>query len=136
MRSGAVWAQQAKLLPSDGAVEDSFGISVALLGDTALVGAWGDSDQGIYSGSAYVFVRSGAVWAQQAKLLPSDGAASDLFGGSVALSGDTALVGGATQRRPGVILRLGVCVRAERRNLDAAEQAPAQRRGGERLLRP
>ncbi|MDC3960907.1 FG-GAP repeat protein [Polyangium jinanense] len=93
VRSGEVWTQQAKLLPSDGAADHHFGFSVALADDTALVGAYGDDDQGSFSGSAYVFVRSGAVWTQQAKLLPSDGATSDFFGRSVALSGDTALVG-------------------------------------------
>ena len=44
-------------------------------------------------GSAYVFTRSGTTWTQQAKLTASDGAADDCFGDSVALSGDTALVG-------------------------------------------
>jgi hypothetical protein len=47
----------AKLLASDGAVEDKFGNSVAVSGDTAVVGAWGDKDLGDYSGSAYVFER-------------------------------------------------------------------------------
>jgi hypothetical protein len=44
-------------------------------------------------GAAYVFVRSGASWTEQQKLIASDGAASDLFGESVAVSGDTAAVG-------------------------------------------
>ena len=87
------FAPEAKLLPSDGAASDYFGRSVALSGDTALVGAFYDDDNGSASGSAYVFVRSGATWTQQQKLLPSEGAASDQFGISVALSGDTALVG-------------------------------------------
>jgi hypothetical protein len=63
---------------------------VALCGDTALIGAQGDDGQ---KGSAYVFVRSGATWSQQAKLTASDGAWGDRFARSVALSGDTALVG-------------------------------------------
>ena len=94
VRSGATWSQQAKLTASDGIAPDFFGISVALSGDTALVGADGD-DVGINTdqGSAYVFVRSGAAWSQQAKLTASDGAFYDQFGHSVALSGDTALVG-------------------------------------------
>ncbi|WP_282416490.1 hypothetical protein [Polyangium sp. 15x6] len=93
VRSGATWTQQAKLLASDGTAVDYFGLSVALSGDTALVGAPHDDDQGTDSGSAYVFVRSGATWTQQAKVLASDGAGADYFGYSVALSGDTALVG-------------------------------------------
>jgi len=92
-RSGTTWAQQAKLLASDGAAIDYFGYSVSLSGDTALIGADGDDDNGVDSGSAYVFTRTGTTWAQQAKLLASDGAVYDSFGWSVSLSGDTALIG-------------------------------------------
>ena len=86
--------REQKVIASDGAAEDYFGVSVALSGDTALVGAYGD-DVGANSnqGSAYVFTRSGTTWTQQGKLTASDGAADELFGVSVALSGDTALVG-------------------------------------------
>ncbi len=93
-RTGSSWSQQAKLTAADGAASDRFGFSVALSGDTALVGAYFD-DVGVNSnqGSAYVFIRSGSTWTQQAKLTAADGAASDVFGGSVALFGDTALVG-------------------------------------------
>ncbi len=83
--------QIAKLLPSDGAAGDRFGTSVAISGDTALVGAWDDDDSGTNSGSAYLFDTT--TGQQIAKLLPSDGAAGDRFGTSVAISGDTALVG-------------------------------------------
>ncbi len=85
----------AKLTASDGAPSDSFGIAVAISGDTAIVGASGDSDNGLFSGSAYVFVRAGSVWptTQTAKLVPSDGAGDDRFGHSVAISADTVLVG-------------------------------------------
>ena len=93
-RSGTTWTQQAKLTASDGAADDYFGYSVALSGDTALVGAyWDDVGANYDQGSAYVFTRSGTTWTQQAKLTASDGAAGDHFGHSVALSGDTALVG-------------------------------------------
>lgn len=85
--------QQAKLTASDPAEDDAFGISVAVSGDTALVGANGDDDGGSLSGSAYVFTRSGVLWSPQSKLLASDASSSDQFGRSVALSGDTALVG-------------------------------------------
>ncbi|MBK9495062.1 MAG: FG-GAP repeat protein [Xanthomonadales bacterium] len=93
-RSGSTWTQQAKLVADDGAPNDYFGASVALDGNTALVGAYGD-DVGVNSdqGSAYVFTRSGATWTQQAKLVAGDGAEGDEFGSSVALDGDTALVG-------------------------------------------
>ncbi|MCA9275798.1 MAG: hypothetical protein KDA29_07220 [Phycisphaerales bacterium] len=83
--------QIAKLLPSDGAAGDFFGISVAISGTTAVVGASGDDDNGNLSGSAYLF---DTVTGQQiAKLLPSDGAANDQFGFSVSISGTTAVVG-------------------------------------------
>ena len=91
-RTGTTWTQQAKLLASDGAAGDRFGI-VSLSGDTALIGAHYDDDNGIDSGSAYVFTRTGTTWTQQAKLLASDGAAGDHFGASVSLDGDTALIG-------------------------------------------
>jgi hypothetical protein len=91
-RAGGVWTEQAKLLPADGADEDDFGSSVALDGDTAVIGAFLDDDNGEDSGSAYVFTQTGGVWTEQAKLLPADGDAEDYFG-SVALDGDTAVIG-------------------------------------------
>lgn len=93
VRNGSAWALQAKLTASDGVGGDFFGGSVSLSGDTALVGA---SDSGFNKGSAYVFVRTGTVWTQQAKLIASDGASFDHLGSSVALTGNTALVGAPT----------------------------------------
>ena len=92
-RSGTKWMEEAKLLPSDGAPDDWFGNKVSIFGDYAIVGAWGDDDNGFYSGSAYVFKRTGTSWVQEAKLLPSDGAESDYFGFPVSISGDYAVVG-------------------------------------------
>jgi hypothetical protein len=89
---GDAWAQHAKLLAADGAMADLFGGAVAIDGDTIVIGAAEDDDNGPNAGSAYVFWRDGANWTQQAKLLPSDGAPDDLFGRSVALSGDAALI--------------------------------------------
>ncbi|APR75713.1 Fibronectin type III domain protein [Minicystis rosea] len=93
VRSGSVWAQQQKLTASDGAPNDSFGFSVAVSGDAAVVGAYQDGDNGTNSGSAYVFARSGSVWSQQQKLIASDPAANESFGISVAVSSDTAMIG-------------------------------------------
>ena len=81
VRSGTTWSQQQKLTAGDGATDDLFGLSVAISGETVVVGAHRDdiganSDQG----SAYVFVRSGTTWSQQQKLTASDGAADDVFG--------------------------------------------------------
>ena len=96
-RSGTVWTQQAKLTASDGISGDSFGFSVALSGDSAIVGAtFADRGANVDQGAAYIFTRSGSIWTQQAALVASDGAANDLFGVSVALSGDTAIVGASS----------------------------------------
>jgi hypothetical protein len=92
-RSGTTWTQQAKLKPSDGAADNWFGRSVAISGDYAIVGAHGDGDKGNWSGSAYIFKRSGTTWTQKCKLTASDGAPSDFFGYTVAISGDYAIVG-------------------------------------------
>ncbi len=94
VRGGTTWTQQARLTAADGAREDHFGYSVALSGDTALVGAPGKRvNENPYQGAAYVFVRGGTTWTPQANLTAADGTAYDHFGSSVALSGDTALVG-------------------------------------------
>lgn len=87
----AIGEQIAKLLPADGAADDEFGYSVGISGSTAIVGTWLDDDNGINSGSAYLFdVTTGQ---QIAKLLPNDGAADDRFGNAVAIYGSTAIVG-------------------------------------------
>ncbi len=92
-RSEAGWSQQARLQADDGAAGAEFGYSVALCGDTAVIGAARDDHSGEDSGSAYVFTRSGSGWSQQAKLVAADGAAGDVFGISVAISGDTVVIG-------------------------------------------
>ncbi|MBT3362944.1 MAG: hypothetical protein HN929_04600 [Chloroflexi bacterium] len=92
-RSGIEWTQQTKLTATDGAALDYFGCSVAVSGDTVVVGSYQDDDNGDISGSAYVFTRSGIAWTQQKKLTAADGAAGDYYGGAVAISGDTVVVG-------------------------------------------
>ena len=89
VNSGAGWTQQAKLVPSD-AAGGEFGNAVAIDGDTVVVGA---NEQSSGAGAAYVFVRSGASWTQQAKLTASDGAANDYFGIAVSISGGTIAIG-------------------------------------------
>ncbi len=85
--------QLFKVLAADGAAIDNFGHSVAISGNIAVVGAIGDDDNGDGSGSAYLFDPS--LGSQVAKLLPNDGAAWDRFGGGVAISGTTVIVGAA-----------------------------------------
>jgi hypothetical protein len=92
-RNGTVWTQQARLVAGNGAAEDWFGYSVAVEGDTAIVGATRQDGVEQDVGAAYIFVRSGTAWSQQARLTASDGSYVDNFGTSVALSGGTALVG-------------------------------------------
>ncbi|MEE9130266.1 MAG: FG-GAP repeat protein [Phycisphaerales bacterium] len=83
-----------KLLPNDGTAGDQFGVSVAISGTLAIVGARaGDNEYGEVPGSAYLFDTSSAV--QIFKLLPSNGALNDLFGISVGISGTRAIVGAA-----------------------------------------
>ncbi len=90
---GVSWAQEAKLTASDAASADIFGESVSISGDAAVVGALGDDDDGLFSGSAYVFRFDGSSWAQEAKLTASDAGAFDQFGVAVGISGDAAIVG-------------------------------------------
>ena len=82
--------QQAQLMPSGTVVSQDFGYSVALSGDTALVGTVNGGGEPAV-GAAYVFVRSGSAWTQQAEL--TDGLVGGQFGHSVALDGDTAVIG-------------------------------------------
>jgi len=92
VRDGESWTQQAKLVASDGETGDWFGSSVDISGDTIVVGA-PNHPVDTRDGAAYVFVREGTTWTQQAQLLPS-GLGSDIFfGQSVAISGDTVVCG-------------------------------------------
>jgi len=83
---GTQWSQQAKLAASDGVNFDYFGEAVALSGDWAAVGA---PDHQSARGAVYLFQRSGGVWTQQAKLLPSDPAQGARFGAALAFDGST-----------------------------------------------
>ena len=88
--------ETAKLTASDGAARDYFGWSVSVDGDTVVVGAFGDDENGSNSGSAYVFVTPSTGWAtatETAKLTASDGAGNDQFGRSVSVAGDTVVAG-------------------------------------------
>ncbi len=90
VRNAGVWTQQAYLKASNTGMFHLFGISVAAAGDTVVVGATGESSS---AGAAYVFVRSTGVWTQQAYLKASNAGGDDKFGQSVAVAGDTVVVG-------------------------------------------
>jgi len=104
-RSGGVWSQQAYLKASNTEANDLFGSSVAISGDTLVVGAYvedsaatgigGNQADNTASGSGavYVFTRSGGIWSQQAYLKASNAETNDFFGYAVAVSGDTLAVG-------------------------------------------
>ena len=93
VRNGTNWTQQAKLLANDGALGDKFGYSVAVSGDTVVIGAYNDDGAFADTGSAYVFSRNGTTWTQQQKLTAGDGTASDEFGNAVAIQEDLIAVG-------------------------------------------
>ncbi len=93
VRSYGVWTEQQKLVAADSRGDGLFGYSVAISGETVLVGARRDSGARLLEGSAYVFVRSGGVWIQQQKLVAADAAEFDQFGNSVAINGETVVVG-------------------------------------------
>ncbi len=90
---GTSWNLTTKLSANDGEADDLFGASVSLSGNRALIGALGDDDNGVSSGAAYVFDFDGNSWNQITKLTADDGEAIDLFGNSVSLSDNRALIG-------------------------------------------
>ncbi len=100
VRNGTTWTEQQKLTASDGAAGDNFGWKVGVSGNTLTVGAPLD-DIGANSnqGSAYIFVRNGASWTEQTKLTAANGATGAQFGNSVAISGETVVVGTPSENR-------------------------------------
>ena len=109
-RAGSVWVQEAYIKASNAETRDSFGLNVALSGDTLAVGAHTEhsSARGVggdqssndlqASGAAYVFRRTGSSWAQEAYIKASNTGAGDFFGMQVALSGDILAVGAMNER--------------------------------------
>jgi hypothetical protein len=93
VESGGMWTQQAKFTASTAAADDKLGMAIAMDGDTIVASAPFDDDNGSNSGSVFVFTRTGTVWSEQAILQPTGGSAGDWFGRSVAIDGDTVLVG-------------------------------------------
>ena len=90
---GSDWVYEAKLVASDGQVRDLFGWSVSVRGDVCIVGAKSDSDNGVGSGSAYIFRYDGGEWIEEQKLTASDADFWDNFGVCVSMNTDVCLVG-------------------------------------------
>ncbi len=88
---GTAWIE-TKLIASDGGTYDHFGRSVAVSGDTVVVGALWDDDNGTDTGSAYIYRFDGTAWIET-KLTANDGTSYDYFGASVAADGDSVVVG-------------------------------------------
>ena len=93
VRDGHTWSLQQKLFASDRANFDQFGVAVDVVGDTIVVGAHGDNDEGFQTGAVYVFRRNGTTWTEEQKLKASDAAPDSAFGASVALNGQTIAIG-------------------------------------------
>jgi hypothetical protein len=111
-RTGTSWAQEAKIVASDRAIDDYFGVSVAINGDYAVVGAPSEDENAVggarlaSAGSAYIFKRTGTSWVQEAKIVASSRAVDQLFGFSVAINGDYVAVGapGEDENAPGGVI--------------------------------
>lgn len=94
VRSGSIWTQQQQLLASDGASGDVFGFHLSIDGDYCVIGAHkADIGSNTDQGAAYVFLRTGTSWAQQAKIINPSGMSSDLFGSAVSLNGNDLAIG-------------------------------------------
>lgn len=100
IRTGSSWTLQGKVVAFDGAPGDGFGTAVALDMDRLVVSAPGDGDQGVHSGSLYVFDRVGSAWIRKAKLLPTNGGPNESLGG-FAVDVQGALVVGTSIRHMG-----------------------------------
>jgi hypothetical protein len=98
LREDGLWTEQAKLTASDGGAGDNFGNSVSISGDYAVVGSPKASSTWVLQGAAYIFVRSGTNWVQQAKLTAADGIIGDYFATSVSINGDYVIAGAPNAR--------------------------------------
>jgi len=111
VRKDGSWTQDAYVKPDRGGFRASFGWSVGLSGDTVVVGSYntittntasvapdaGAASAGVHTGAAYVFVRNAGTWSQQAELVAHNADEFDDFGHSIAISGDTVVVGAGNE---------------------------------------
>jgi len=92
------WQKMQKISAFDGELGDGFGNEVCIDGDYIIIGRVSDSEDGYFSGSAYVYKRNGNTWELEQKLLPSDGREYNYFGGSISIDGDYAIIGARGDR--------------------------------------
>ena len=97
-RINQAWVKKARLTPFDGVADDKFGRTVAIDGNLAIVGSPFHTAVGTDAGAAYIYRYNGTSWLFEAKIIGPDTAAYDNFGISVAISGDTALIGARHRR--------------------------------------
>lgn len=133
-RNGNNWTQDAYLKAPNAEASDQFGFSVAISGDTIVAGAnQEDSNQititngatasgnnsAAQAGAAYVFKRSGGIWAQEAYLKPPNAESNDSFGRSVNVSGDTVVVGASQESSNQITITNGTTASANNSALNA-----------------
>jgi hypothetical protein len=92
-RSGGVWHEKQRLAAPDAASDDQYGGSLALDENHLLIGSRFDDDKGYNSGSVHFYELKNGVWQLRQKLTADDGDVNDQFGWSVALNGNTAVIG-------------------------------------------
>jgi hypothetical protein len=135
VRIGASWVEEAQLLADDAVPFDALGTSVAMSADTVVAGAPGNGEDGAGAGASYVFVRSGSLWTQEAKLIRGGAYELDAFGSAVAINGDTILVGAPRNDEQGTLagtayayLRSG-STWSQQAQLDSTQAAPLDEAG-------
>lgn len=117
VRADYAWLRDEILTASDADSSDHFGHSVSLDCNTVIVGAVFDEEAGEGAGSAYVYIREESGWVEQDKFLASDAAENSLFGSSVSVSGDYAIIGAPWYKIQGIGEKTGAAYIFERANL-------------------
>jgi hypothetical protein len=93
-RNGTTWDQQRKFVDRDATRTDGFALRAAIDGDTIVIGDIKNNTAALWGGAGYVYVRNGnAGWSLQYTLTAADAAYPDFLGLSVAISGDTIMLG-------------------------------------------
>ena len=139
-RTGTTWAQEAKIVATDRNVNDQFGYSVGISGDYVIVAAPFEDDDATgmnpltSAGSSYIFKRTGTAWAQEAKLVASDRTASNIFGASVAISGESALIGAISGGGAAYVFKWTGTTWAQEAKLIASDRASGDNMGGDVAL--